>query len=104
MELVLKKKERRARTTRNSWAGLASLLLSLISLVGVNIVLIVDFDELPDFIFYQLPIISIVLGIIGLLWRDRANTFAVLGIILSIFIFIFFFMMFGLSWTINPKP
>ncbi|KAB7672669.1 hypothetical protein [Bacillus sp. B1-b2] len=104
MELVLKKKKRRVRPSKNSWAGLLSFCFSLVSLVGVNISLIVKVDVFPEFVFFQLPTISIILGLLGLVLKDRANTYAIIGIILSLFIFIFFIMMFGLAWTINPKP
>lgn len=102
MELVLKKQ--RIRSTKNTWTGLVSFLLSLVALTGINLGLIFEVDIFPELVFTKIPFISLLLGIIGLFTKRRSRAFAIMGISLSVFIFVFFIMMFGLAWTINPKP
>ncbi|PAD87626.1 hypothetical protein CHH55_12180 [Niallia circulans] len=102
MELVLKKQ--RIRSTKNTWTGLVSFLLSLVALTGINLGLIFEVDIFPELVFTKIPFISLLLGIIGLFTRNGSRAFAIIGISLSVFIFVFFIMMFGLAWTINPKP
>jgi hypothetical protein len=102
MELVLKKQK--IRSTKNTWTGLVSFLLSLFALIGINLGLIFEADIFPELVFTQIPLASLILGVIGLFTKSRSRTFAIMGISLSIFVFVFFFMMFGLAWTINPKP
>ncbi|MEZ7794368.1 hypothetical protein [Niallia circulans] len=102
MELVLKRQ--RIRSTKNTWTGLVSFLLSLVALIGINLGLIFEVDIFPELVFTQIPFISLILGIIGLFTKKRSRAFAIMGISLSVFIFVFFIMMFGLAWSINPKP
>lgn len=102
MELVLKKQS--IRLTKNTWTGLVSFLLSLFSLMVINLVLIFKVDIFSELVFTKIPLASLILGVIGLFTKSKSRTFAIMGISLSIFIFVFFIMMFGLAWTINPKP
>lgn len=100
MELEINKK----RVGITTITGLLSFLVALVSLAGLNIGLLLDSDEFPDFFLVKLPIVGIILGLIGLVTKGHSRLYAIWGIGLCLFIFIFTFMMFGLAWVINPKP
>ncbi|WP_449621569.1 hypothetical protein [Robertmurraya sp. Marseille-Q9965] len=100
MELEMSKKRGRFIAI----AGLLSFLTALLALAGLNISLLLDSDEFPDFFLVKLPIVGIILGLIGLVTKGHSRLYSIWGIGLCLFIYIFTFMMFGLAWTINPKP
>lgn len=104
MELEVKKKEKGQRSRISTVTGFLSFLVGLISLAGLNIALLLDSDEFPDFFLIKLPAIGLILGLAGLITQKRARLYAGWGISICLFIFIFTFMMFGLAWMINPKP
>ncbi|KAA0965748.1 hypothetical protein FQ087_05565 [Sporosarcina sp. ANT_H38] len=85
-------------------AGLLSFVISLVALAGLNASLLLNSDEFPSFFIVTLPSIGFVLGVFGLFNRKSSSSSAIWGIALCVFIFLFTFLMFGLAWTINPKP
>lgn len=102
MELDKKEKKRRKMPTIS---GFLSFLLSLITLIGVNITLLIDIDDFPEVLLIYFPIIGFLLGLIGLITTKRSRLYALWGIGISLFILIFTIVMIGLSWVgINPKP
>jgi hypothetical protein len=105
MELEVKsKKKQYQRKSIPTVTGLLSFIIAIIALSGLNIALIMDYDEFPDFFLIKLPLAGLILGGIGLFTLKRSRLFAFWGIFLCLFLFIFTFMMFGLAWSINPKP
>ncbi len=87
-----------------SFAGLLSFLTALVALAGLNIGLLLDGEEFPDFFLIRLPMIGLALGIVGLFANKRSRHNAIWGIGLCLFIYLFTFLMFGLAWIINTKP
>ncbi|MFS0613410.1 hypothetical protein [Lederbergia ruris] len=85
-------------------SGLLSFLLGLIALAALNAGLILKTEMIPGFFFYQLPLLGLILGIVGLFTRKHSRMYAWWGIALNAFIFVFIAMMFILAWTINAKP
>lgn len=105
MELEVKsKKKNRPRERIPTVTGFLSLVTAIIALAGLNIALIMDYDEFPDFFLIKLPLVGLILGGIGLITQKRSRLFSIWGIFLCLFIYVFTFMMFGLAWSINPKP
>ncbi|MED3550745.1 hypothetical protein [Cytobacillus praedii] len=105
MELEVKsKKKQYQRKSIPTVTGLLSFIIAIIALSGLNIALIMDYDEFPDFFLIKLPLAGLILGAIGLFTQKRSRLFSIWGILLCLFIFIFTFLMFGLAWSINPKP
>lgn len=86
-------------------SGFLSFLVALIALVGVNVSLLMDFDDFPAMFLINLPIVGFILGIIGLITSKKSRLYAFWGIGISLFILVFTFLMIGISWVaINPKP
>lgn len=83
--------------------GSLSFIVSLVALAGLNASLLLGADEFPAFFLLRLPSIGLALGVLGLFTR-KSKVSAICGIGLCLFIFLFTFMMFGLAWSINPKP
>lgn len=102
MELVLKKNENSKRSY--TITGLFSFCCAIMALFVLNLYIITKFEHVPDFFVNELPMIGIILGIIGTMTKTRSRKFALWGIALNVFIYLFIFLMFGLSWSINPKP
>jgi len=104
MELEMTNKKKTQRKRMPTITGFLSFLISLIALAGLNVSLLLDSDEFPDFFLIKLPLLGLILGFFGLITQKRSRLYAFWGIVLSLFILVFTFMMFGLAWTINPKP
>lgn len=105
MELEVKNKKNQHRSKRiPTVTGFLSFIIAIISLAGLNIALIMDYDDFPDFFLIKLPLAGLILGGIGIFTQKRSRLFSIWGILLCLFIYIFTFMMFGLAWSINPKP
>ncbi|CAH2715942.1 hypothetical protein BACCIP111895_03126 [Neobacillus rhizosphaerae] len=102
MELGIKKKAKHKSLPTIS--GFLSFLIALISLAGLNVALLIKEKVFPGIFIYQLPMLSIFLGIIGLFTRKRSRLYAIWGISLSIFLFIFTLLMVVSSLSINYKP
>ncbi|MEQ2526853.1 hypothetical protein EKG37_22410 [Robertmurraya yapensis] len=100
MELEITKK----RSGITTIIGLLSFLVALVALASLNIGLLLDSDEFPDFFLVRLPMIGLALGVVGLFTKKNSRLYAFWGIGLCLFILLFTFMMFGLAWMINPKP
>ncbi|WP_102275399.1 hypothetical protein [Cytobacillus massiliigabonensis] len=105
MELEVKStKKKRQKQRIPSVTGFLSFIIAIFSLTGLNIALIMDYDEFPDFFLIKLPLVGLILGGIGLFTQKRSRLFSIWGILICLFIYIFTFLMFGLAWSINPKP
>lgn len=105
MELEVKSnKKKRQRQRVPTVTGFLSFVTAIIALAGLNIALLMDYDEFPDFFLIKLPLVGLILGGIGLFTQKRSRLFSIWGMFLCLFIFIFTFTMFGLAWSINPKP
>ncbi|WP_313799259.1 hypothetical protein [Cytobacillus sp.] len=105
MELEVKNQKKQHRSKRiPTVTGFLSFIIAIISLAGLNIALIMDYDAFPDFFLIKLPLAGLILGGIGIFTQKRSRLFSIWGILLCLFIYIFTFMMFGLAWSINPKP
>ncbi|MCR8643318.1 hypothetical protein NV379_11705 [Paenibacillus sp. N1-5-1-14] len=86
--------------------GFISFLIGLVLLAILNISLLTQkgtMDGLLNPIIY-FSLISFVLGVVGLFAFKRFRLFAIWGIGISAFCLIFLVLMFGLSWSINPRP
>ncbi|MFJ7935906.1 hypothetical protein [Sporosarcina sp. NPDC096371] len=83
--------------------GSLSFIVSLVALAGLNASLLLKSDEFPYFFLVTLPATGLALGVLGLFTR-KSRASALWGIGLCCFIFLFTFLMFGLAWSINPKP
>lgn len=103
MELGVKKKIKRDGTLQ-TWTGFLSFVIGLIALAGLNAALLLETKAFPETVLVQLPLIGLFLGIVGLFTRKRSRLCAWWGIGICVFLFVFTFMMFGLAWSINPKP
>ncbi|WP_374721136.1 hypothetical protein [Peribacillus tepidiphilus] len=103
MELGVKKKIKRDGTLQ-TWTGFLSFVVGLIALAGLNAALLLETEAFPETVLVQLPLIGLFLGIVGLFTRKRSRLYAWWGIGICVFLFVFTFMMFGLAWSINPKP
>lgn len=103
MELEIEKK-RKWTFGFSTITGWLSFLTALVALAGLNIALLLDSDEFPDFFLIRLPLIGLALGVLGLITKNRSKLYALWGIGLCLFILIFTFLMVGLAWSINPKP
>jgi hypothetical protein len=103
MELGVKKMTKRTRQLPTI-SGFLSFLIGLIALAGLNGGLILETEAMPEFFIIRLPFLGLILGVIGLFTRKRSKLYAIWGISICIFIYIFIFLMFGLAWSINPKP
>lgn len=101
LEVASKRKKIGKMTTIT---GFLSFLIGLIALAGLNVSLLLDSDDFPRFYLIELPTFGLVLGFLGLLTRKRSRLYAFWGMGISLFILIFTFLMFGLAWSINPKP
>ncbi|MFO1443746.1 hypothetical protein KDN24_11090 [Bacillus sp. Bva_UNVM-123] len=104
MELKMTNKNKTKQKRVPTITGFLSFLITLIALAGLNVSLLLESDEFPDFFLIKLPLIGLILGLFGIVTQKRSRLYAFWGIVLSLFILVFTFMMFGLSWTINPKP
>ncbi|ASA20061.1 hypothetical protein [Paenibacillus donghaensis] len=85
-----------------SWAGLLSFLFGLLSLALLNAALI--FRNVPLAQPTALLVPELLLGICGLFAPRGRRSYAVWGIAIPLFVSIGMFVLFGLSWTINPRP
>lgn len=83
--------------------GSLSFIVALVALAGLNVSLLSKSDVFPYFFIVTLPTIGLVLGVLGLFTR-KSRVSAFWGISLCFFIFLFTFLMFGMAWSINPKP
>lgn len=105
MELEMSNKDNGKQRKLPTISGFLSFLIALLALAGVNIALLMDFDDFPELFLVQLPIAGFFLGLFGLITTKRSRLYAFWGIGLSLFILVFTFLMIGLSWVaINPKP
>jgi cytochrome bd-type quinol oxidase subunit 2 len=105
MELEMNNKHRGKQRKLPTLSGFLSFLIALIALAGVNMALLMDFDDFPNLFLVDLPIVSFFLGLLGLITSRKSRLNALWGIGISLFIFVFTFLMIGLSWVgINPKP
>ena len=105
MELEMNHKDKGKQRKLPTISGFLSFLIALIALAGVNISLLMDFDDFPEMVLIQLPIVGFFLGLLGLITTKRSRLYALWGIGLSAFILVFTFLMIGISWVgINPKP
>ncbi|RFB15252.1 hypothetical protein DZB84_12625 [Bacillus sp. HNG] len=105
MELEMNNKNKGKHRKLPTISGFLSFLVALLALAGVNIALLMDFDDFPQMVLINLPVVGLVLGLLGLITSKRSRLYAFWGIGLSLFILLFTFLMIGLSWVgINPKP
>ncbi|WP_010677702.1 hypothetical protein [Bacillus timonensis] len=105
MELEMNNKNKGKQRKLPTISGFLSFLIALIALAGVNISLLIDFDDFPQLFLVNLPIVGLVLGLLGMITSRRSRLYAFWGIGLSLFILVFTFLMIGISWVgINPKP
>lgn len=103
MELEIKKK-RPNRKKIHTITGFISFLSGLIALAGYNATMLLKTEDFPEFFLLQLPVLGLFFGVVGLFTRRRSRLYAWWGIGLNLFMLVFTFMMFGLAWSINPKP
>lgn len=82
--------------------GFISFLLSLLSLMIINITLLTGHGGMIGFVY--ISILGFFLGIVGLFTKKGSRLYAVWGVSLNLFVVIFPFIMFILAYTINAKP
>jgi hypothetical protein len=103
MELEVNKKSQNRRKFQTI-TGFVSFLIGLVALAGLNVALFIETGDFPELFLYQLPILGLFLGIIGLITKSRSRMYAWWGLGLNLFILLFTAMMFVLAWSINAKP
>ncbi|MFG6494636.1 hypothetical protein P8610_04710 [Fictibacillus sp. UD] len=103
MELEMNKKTENRRKLQ-TLTGFISFSIGLIVLAVLNILLLIEPMELPEFLLFSLPFIGVILGVIGLFTKNRSRLYAWWGIGLNLFIYVFIGLMFVLAWSINAKP
>ncbi|MCM3588364.1 hypothetical protein M3182_22040 [Mesobacillus maritimus] len=105
MELEMSNKNKGKQRKLPTLSGFLSFVVALVALAGVNLSLLMDFDDFPKMFLIDLPIVGFFLGLLGLVTSKRSKLYALWGIGISLFILVFTFLMIGLSWVaINPKP
>ncbi|MFK3936159.1 hypothetical protein ACI2JA_01430 [Alkalihalobacillus sp. NPDC078783] len=82
--------------------GFGAFLVAIVNLILINFVVLTSTSGGSTFMFYS-PVYGLVLGMVSLLFKRRRNVFAMWGMFLCLFLIVFTFLMFGLSWTINPR-
>ncbi|UNL82893.1 hypothetical protein [Priestia koreensis] len=104
MELNAGKKKSKPSRSLQTFTGLLSFLCGLLALAMINIGLLLQDANVPNFFVTSLPFIGLLLGVLGLFTKERSRLYAWWGIGINSSIFLFIFIMFGLAWTVYPQP
>lgn len=82
--------------------GFGAFLVAIVNLILINFIILTNTSGSSAFMFYS-PAYGVVFGMMSLLFKRRRNVLAMWGLFLCLFLIVFQFLMFGLSWTINPR-